>query len=60
VDPTISGLIGAAAEGDVAAADFLFSALYAELHRLAKLVSCRNPAIEQITRNVLNKFTGKL
>lgn len=23
------------------------------------LVSCRNPAIEQITRNVLNKFTGR-
>jgi hypothetical protein len=35
VDSTISGLIGAAEQGDVAAADSLFSALYAELHRLA-------------------------
>jgi RNA polymerase sigma factor (TIGR02999 family) len=35
VDSTISGLIGAAEQGDVAAADLLFSALYAELHRLA-------------------------
>jgi RNA polymerase sigma factor (TIGR02999 family) len=36
VDPRISGLIGAAEKGDIAAADSLFSALYAELHRLAK------------------------
>jgi RNA polymerase sigma factor (TIGR02999 family) len=36
VDRTISGLIGAAEQGNVAAADALFSALYAELHRLAK------------------------
>jgi RNA polymerase sigma factor (TIGR02999 family) len=36
VDPTISGLTGAAEQGDVVAADLLFSALYAELHRLAK------------------------
>jgi len=36
VDPTISRLMGAAEQGDVAAADSLFSTLYAELHRLAK------------------------
>ena len=36
MEPTISGLIGAAEQGDVAAADALFSALYAELHRLAR------------------------
>lgn len=36
MDSTISRLIGAAEQGDVAAADALFSALYAELHRLAK------------------------
>ena len=33
---TISSLIGAAENGDNAAADTLFSILYAELHRLAK------------------------
>ena len=33
---TISSLIGAADSGDNAAADVLFSALYSELHRLAK------------------------
>ena len=33
---TISSLIGAAERGDSAAADALFTALYAELHRLAK------------------------
>jgi RNA polymerase sigma factor (TIGR02999 family) len=36
VAPTISWLIGAAEQGDSAAADALFSTLYAELHRLAK------------------------
>jgi RNA polymerase sigma factor (TIGR02999 family) len=36
VEPTISSLIGAAESGDAAATDALFSALYAELHRLAK------------------------
>jgi len=36
VDPTISALMGAAEQGDVTAADSLFSALYAELHRLAR------------------------
>jgi RNA polymerase sigma factor (TIGR02999 family) len=36
VDSTISLLIGATEQGDVAAANALFSALYAELHRLAK------------------------
>ena len=36
MEPTISWLVGAAEQGDVAAANALFSALYAELHRLAK------------------------
>jgi RNA polymerase sigma factor (TIGR02999 family) len=36
VGSTISSLIGAAESGDSAAADTLFSALYSELHRLAK------------------------
>jgi RNA polymerase sigma factor (TIGR02999 family) len=34
--PTISSLIASAENGDPAAADALFSALYAELHRLAR------------------------
>ena len=34
--PSISQLIGAAEEGDFAGTDALFSALYAELHRLAQ------------------------
>ena len=36
MEPTISSLMGAAERGDGVAADALFSALYAELHRLAK------------------------
>ena len=36
MEPTISGLIGAAEQGDAVAAGELFSTLYAELHRLAK------------------------
>jgi len=36
VGSTISSLIGAPETGDSAAADMLFSALYSELHRLAK------------------------
>jgi RNA polymerase sigma factor (TIGR02999 family) len=36
VDSSISSLAGAAEQGDVAASQALFSALYAELHRLAK------------------------
>jgi RNA polymerase sigma factor (TIGR02999 family) len=36
VESTISSLIGAADRGDSAAANALFSALYSELHRLAK------------------------
>lgn len=36
MDSTISELIAAADQGDVAAADALFSTLYAELHRLAR------------------------
>ena len=36
METSISRLIGAADKGDVGAADTLFSALYSELHRLAK------------------------
>lgn len=36
MDSTISALMGAAEQGDGAAANALFSALYAELHRLAR------------------------
>jgi RNA polymerase sigma factor (TIGR02999 family) len=36
VGSTLSSLIGAVETGDSAAADMLFSALYSELHRLAK------------------------
>src|SRR3981081_783394 len=36
MEPIISWLVGAAEQGDVAAAAALFSALYAELHRLAQ------------------------
>ena len=44
VDSTISALMGAAERGDGAAADALFSALYAELHRLAKRELARQGA----------------
>src|SRR6516165_8179277 len=36
VGSTISALMRAAENGDIAAADMLFSTLYSELHRLAK------------------------
>lgn len=36
IQPTISSLIDAAEHGDASATDALFSALYGELHRLAK------------------------
>jgi len=46
VGSTLSSLIGAVETGDSAAADMLFSALYSELHRLAKgeLARRRSPA----------------
>jgi RNA polymerase sigma factor (TIGR02999 family) len=51
VGSTISSLISAAEKGDSAAADALFSALYAELHRLAKreLARFRVPASLSVT-----------
>jgi len=36
VDPALSTLVAAAEQGDGAAADALFTALYAELHRMAR------------------------
>jgi RNA polymerase sigma factor (TIGR02999 family) len=44
VETSISRLIGAAEQGDVVAADALFSALYVELHRLAKRELARESA----------------
>ena len=48
---TISSLIGAAENGDSAAADTLFSTLYSELHRLAKRELARrgSPASLSVT-----------
>jgi RNA polymerase sigma factor (TIGR02999 family) len=42
VAPTIATLISSAEDGDRSAADALFTALYAELHRLAKSQLARN------------------
>jgi RNA polymerase sigma factor (TIGR02999 family) len=44
VAPTIATLISSAEDGDRSAADALFAALYAELHRLAKSQLARNGA----------------
>jgi RNA polymerase sigma factor (TIGR02999 family) len=44
VESTLSALIAAADRGDVSAADALFSALYAELHRMAKRELARQGA----------------
>jgi RNA polymerase sigma factor (TIGR02999 family) len=44
MDATVSSLIAAAEKGDKGAADALFSALYAELHRLAKRELARQSA----------------
>jgi RNA polymerase sigma factor (TIGR02999 family) len=44
MDATVSSLIAAAEKGDRGAADALFSALYAELHRLAKRELARQGA----------------
>lgn len=44
VDPSLSSLIASAEGGDRGAMDALFSALYAELHRLARKQLARNAA----------------
>ena len=44
VETTLSSLFGAADQGDASAADALFGALYAELHRLAKRQLARHGA----------------
>ena len=44
MDPTISWLIGAADRGDAAATEALFSALYSELHRMARRELARGVA----------------
>ena len=48
---TISSLIGAAEEGDGAATEALFSALYSELHRLAKRELARRGGACELERN---------
>ena len=53
MDRTISGLMGAAEEGNVVAADALFSALYAELHRLAKRELARPGAAVSLSATTL-------
>ena len=53
MDRTISGLIGAAEQGNVDAADALFSALYAELHRLAKRELARPGAAVSLSATTL-------
>src|ERR1019366_9373322 len=53
VETSISRLIGAAERGDVAAADALFSALYAELHRLAKRDLARPGAAVSLSATTL-------
>jgi RNA polymerase sigma factor (TIGR02999 family) len=51
VEPTISSLISAVESGDSAATDALFSALYSELHRMAKRELARrgSPASLSVT-----------
>ena len=53
MDRTISGLMGAAEEGNLAAADALFSALYSELHRLAKRELARPGAAVSLSATTL-------
>ncbi len=53
METSISRLIGAAERGDVAAADALFSALYAELHRLAKRELARPGAAVSLSATTL-------
>jgi RNA polymerase sigma factor (TIGR02999 family) len=52
-DPTIPGLIGAAEQGDAAAADALFGALYAELRQLAKRELARPGAVVSLSATTL-------
>ena len=53
MEPTISSLIGAAERGDGVAADALFSALYAELHRLAKRELARHGRTRSLSATTL-------
>lgn len=53
METSISRLIGAAERGDVAAADALFGALYAELHRLAKRELARPGAAVSLSATTL-------
>jgi RNA polymerase sigma factor (TIGR02999 family) len=52
-DATIPGLIGAAEQGDAAAADALFGALYAELRQLAKRELARPGAVVSLSATTL-------
>jgi RNA polymerase sigma factor (TIGR02999 family) len=53
VGSTISSLIGAVEKGDSAAADALFSSLYSELHRLAKLELARRGSTASLSVTTL-------
>src|ERR1700687_2657248 len=53
MEPTIPGFFGAAEQGDVAAANALFSALYAELHRLARRELARRGAAVSLSATTL-------
>ncbi len=52
-EPTISGLIGAAEEGDSAASERLFGTLYAELHRVAKYELARRSGAVSLSATTL-------
>src|SRR6185295_218862 len=54
MDPSsISELMGAAERGDRSAAEALFAALYAELHRLAKRELARQPGLVSLGATTL-------
>jgi len=53
MDPSIAGLMNAVEDGEASAADSLFSALYAKLHRLAKRKLARPGAAVNLSPNDL-------
>jgi RNA polymerase sigma factor (TIGR02999 family) len=53
VEPTISFLIGAAEQGNRSAADALFTALYARLHRVAKRELARHAGLVTLSPTTL-------
>lgn len=53
MDPSIAGLMNAVEDGEASAADSVFSALYAELHRLAKPELARPGAAVNLSPTIL-------